>query len=155
MTKRNQVSQKNLNKKNFYFLCIVLIVLIINFIFILNYNVKNRPPKLLAHSDIDTKFIFGESPGIAVESEYIFFGRVTPGGNSEKMITIHSFDEPVLVNIYYSGNISDHVVVDKNNFILYPANKSVNLTFTLKNLLNLSYGNYTGKVNLDYYEVKD
>jgi len=155
MTKTNKLKQKNLNKRNLYIIAIVLIVLIINFIFILNYNVKNKPPNLLAHSNIDIKFIVGEHPGFAVESEYIFFGRVTPRGNSEKMITIHSFDEPVLVNIYYSGDISDHVIVDKNNFILYPENKSVNLTFHLKNLLNLSYGNYTGKVNLDYYEVKD
>lgn len=154
MTKKNITKQNSLKKKNFYFLCVVIIVLIINFIFILNYNAKNTPPKLLAHSEIFTEFRVGESPGIAVESEYLFFGRVTRGGNSEKHITIHPLDEPALVNIHYSDNISNNMVVDKNYFVIYPENESVDLTFTLKNLLNMSYGNYTGMLYIDYYEVK-
>ncbi len=154
MTKKSKLNQKNNKKRNFYILVFIVAILIVNVILLMNYASRTSPAKLLAHSNVYTKFIVGKIPGMAVESEYLFFGRVTRTGDSEKEVTIYPIDEPVLVSIYSSKEIAKNILVDINNFILYPENESVILTFSLCNLTNMTYANYTGNISIDYYEIK-
>jgi len=147
MKKRN----KQLKKKKLIYVIILLFILSVLSSIITGTLLLNKEKiDIIATTEIDAFFIIGNHTGFAIEDQYLHFGMLTPGGASSKEITLHSFgEEPVLVYIEFGNNLTNYAYVSNNNFILEP-NDNITLSFSLNNVNDLEFGNYTGKVKIYY-----
>jgi len=142
---------KQLKKKKLIYIIILLFILSVVSSIITGTLLLNKEKiDVVAVTEIDAFFMVGNRSGFAIEDEYLNFGMITPGGASNKEITLHSFgDEPVLVYVEFGDNLINYTWVSDNNFILEPHN-NVTLSFSAGNVDELEFGNYTGKVKIYY-----
>ncbi|MBN2042440.1 MAG: hypothetical protein JW754_01390 [Candidatus Aenigmarchaeota archaeon] len=57
--------------------------------------------------------------GISVDPDLLNFGKVPEGSSSEKAITIRNpEDAPVKIRMYPSGDISEYISFEKNDFVI-------------------------------------
>ena len=119
---------------------VLILILISAFIIILFLNAP------LQKQTIPTKFTAGENMGFDLTPDSLNFGKIVPGSSATRNITItNTFDKPTITKIKSSGEISSHIIVSENNFILQPE-ESKNITFTVYSTKNLEYKEYPGKI---------
>lgn len=84
--------------------------------------------------------------GLNGDSDALKFGKVPLGASSTRFLNIYSINESI-VKIEASGNISQFLSVDKNNFII-PKNSNDTITFNLDVPYDVAIGNYTGIIKV-------
>lgn len=92
----------------------------------------------------------GKPTGIAINSTAFDFGRVIPNGLASKKLNLRNDQEkPLFVKIIATGNISQGLEINKNNFYLRPEEqKEVFIAFRGN---GLEYGHYRGQIIITMY----
>ena len=129
-----------LNKINFFLLLILVILfvflifemLIIQEVFVLNYSAKAD-----------------NTLGFNVNNSELNFGRVYPGGNVIKTVSLES-KEKMYTLIVARGSGNKNLVYSDNNFMLQ-GKKEVNITFLMP--LNAEIGSiYNGNIKFIFFK---
>ena len=95
---------------------------------------------------IPTRFIAGEVMGFDLGPGNINFGQIVPGYSASRAMTIANiYDHPILITIESSGEISEYIIVSKNNFILQP-NESKEITFSCYTEKGIELREYPGQI---------
>lgn len=89
------------------------------------------------------------SIGINLDQDKLYFGAMNPGNKAGRSINITS-DKDAYVVIRKSGEMADWLYPNKNGFFL-EKNTVADIHFVVKTPSNLSYGNYTGNITLQFY----
>lgn len=131
----------------FYVLLAISVILVIFSIWLMS----KRP---IETRFLDTKFMIGSYPGLGITNKSVLeFGMLVSGGSAVRRVNItHNYEFPVKVEILASENIVDFISVDSNVIIVPGENKSIPVTVYA--IPNASYGNYSGRIKLDFYKVK-
>lgn len=92
----------------------------------------------------------GKPTGIAINSTAFDFGRVIPNGLASKKLNLRNDQEkPLFVKIIATGNISEGLEINQNNFYLQPEEqKEVFIAFRGQGLQN---GHYRGQIIITMY----
>jgi len=123
-------------KKDKLFLALIVALSLIYYIF------HSLP---LERKVIGARFIVGETPGFDLNSSEVIFGRVPPGGGSQRKITLQNdHDFAVEVRARISRNLAGFVSI-KSPFIIPPYNSTV-ATVNLNVPADAAFGNYSGKL---------
>ncbi|MDP2925744.1 MAG: hypothetical protein Q8N99_05220 [Nanoarchaeota archaeon] len=147
MEKRESDSERNFSKKN------ILVIVILSFIiFILGIYLFSSLIDYLAvleKKEVYTEIIVGDHYGFDINGTSILFGMIPPdGGSSYKEIILkNKYEEVVNVKIFIKGNISDFIIVSKNNFNLN-INEEKKIGFTASIPKNTELGIYNGKIHI-------
>ena len=79
---------------------------------------------------IPATFILAENPGFGSMDGEILFGAIPENQSPTRSVLLsNDFDEEILISIKSRGEISGHIIVSENNFILMP-NESREIYFT-------------------------
>lgn len=105
----------------------------------------------ISSSEINVTFSVGNMSGFDVTTSQLTMGRIIPTGTIKRSFYLNSIDKPVFVSMFISDEISDYISVDKNNFMFYP-NSTQEIIVTLTGAENLEFGNYTGKLYINYFK---
>jgi len=132
-----------MNQKNIKFVLIFIIILILGVS--LYYFSKPLDTRLL-----EVNFIVGGISGIGVGSnDSLNYGIVMPGNSVTKKVKIgNNFDFPVEVTFLATKNIQPFIFSDSK--VLIPPGESKLISFTLELPKNMSYGDYSGEIKLDF-----
>ncbi len=140
----------NLKSRN-VFLIIVSSVLLAIFIMYLYFNLF----AIYSVKEIDMylKVVEGYRVGVNTDTDALYFGKVRKGGLSTRRIIVSNYDDdPHFVQIRSLGELSKWVYVSDNNFLLAP-NESRNVSVSCDVPRDAEAGNYTGKLQVIYYNL--
>jgi len=88
----------------------------------------------------------GEGIGVNPTTEELDFGDLPKGDNLMRFVTIENSGEmDIYVKIVKTGNISDLIKINKNNFVLSPGD-STKIGFLLEMPISANKEKYKGKV---------
>lgn len=111
-------------------------------------NETNNNQKIIAIRTVNASVnIIQYGAGLNGDKDSLKFGKVPFGGGSTRYLDINT-SEDALVRIEVTGDITQFLSVDKNNFIL-PKNTAERLTFQLE-VPNegIEVGSYNGKIKV-------
>ncbi len=132
--------EKKVKKTNTVLLAIILILVL----FII-WTFRVRPVET---KTMDVKFSVGKTTGINVATDKIYFGRIVPGGSSERVVNVENgYSFPVKVKVSASKEISPYIHLDKE-YIAEPG-EITKVPITLKVPDYTPHGNYTGELRFD------
>lgn len=98
--------------------------------------------------DLTMQLQVSDYVGFNIDTDAIYFGTVTPGGSSERIVTINNTEQySTRVRILTGGDLAQWVSASENNFRINPLEER-NITLKVKVPANTSYGNYTGIVKI-------
>jgi hypothetical protein len=142
MKRRNTKSSKKMNR-----IMIIAIVLLAAGI-VLNATAFMIPTSA---NEFDMYLTIDNYTGITVDTEAIFFGTVTPGGqNTRNVIITNNANATTRIELQTNGELARLVSFSNNSFSLAPGeNSSVAVTATVP--VDMPYGNYTGKLKILYF----
>jgi len=89
--------------------------------------------------------------GLNGDPDYLGFGKIPPGGASEKKVTI-SCSQRCFVSIKIRGEKSDYITVDKNNFVLENGNETITFYASIPKDEN-EEGSYNGTVTFLFFKM--
>lgn len=119
------------------------LILILVTIAIISALVANTP---LNKQTIPTRFIAGENMGFDLGPGNLNFGKIIPGQSASRNITItNTYTHQTLTTIKSSGEISEHIIISENNFILQP-NESKEIMFSCYPEKGIDLIEYQGKI---------
>jgi hypothetical protein len=140
MTKKKNIAK---NKNNSYVRLIIVLVAIIiiisSLMCIVYYDYL-----VLDYKEIYAEVEVATNIGMSADTDALWFGKIMPNGKSTKKLYV-SYPETVKVNIKVDGNISDFIIINKNNFILQE-NTTELLEFKAIAPEDAEYGKYNGTV---------
>ena len=140
--------KKRKRKNNFLNLMLIMIALIL--IIVSAYQFYNKP---LETRFFEIKFIVGSNPGIGIFPEELHFGKLTPGGAAIKTITLkNDYKFPIKMQILLSDNLQNLISFNDISPSIMPG-ESILLPVTLSIPRNMSYGNYTGRMMLEFKKI--
>lgn len=110
---------------------------------------------------IDMKATIGDYVGFNLETRYLEFGTMMPGGHSERSLDIHNDGNIPLrieieiiekkdINLFlgkYKQIPEQWVTLSENNFLLKPG-EGKSVKFSIKPDGNAGYGNYTAQARI-------
>ncbi len=100
----------------------------------------------LQKETIPTRFIAGKHMGFDLGPGNLNFGEIVPGYSASRSIIIkNNFNKPTSTTITSSGEISDYIIVSKNNFVLQPE-ESKNITFSCFPKKGIELREYAGQI---------
>lgn len=103
----------------------------------------------------DAKFIVGQNVGFDLNKTALTFGKIIPGGSAVRAIKIenrHNFS--LEARIYASSKIVDYISFDEKDLLIMPyENKSLPITINIP--LNISFGEYAGKIVFKIYKAEN
>jgi hypothetical protein len=99
----------------------------------------------------DMYLTVGDHAGFNIGTSAIFFGTVTPGGQSTRTIVITNYaNVTTRVELQASGELAAFVSFSASGFSLASGeNRTTSVTATTTE--NMPYGNYTGKLMILYF----
>jgi hypothetical protein len=110
------------------------------------WNLIQRPIEVRT---MEVNFSVGATMGVNIDTDKLYFGRVAPGGSSERAVNIeNTHDFPVKIKIFATDNIADYIFLDKE-FIASP-NNITQVPITLKVPESTPYGDYTGELRFEF-----
>lgn len=90
-------------------------------------------------------FTVGNSIGLNVDTDKIYFGTVPVGERSRRTLVIKNTNHKSVVRIKSFGDLSDHLYTSENNFVMEKdETKEINLFMITDQ--NTKYGKYAGNV---------
>jgi hypothetical protein len=116
--------------------------------------------------EVDMRVRVGTYVGFNLDSRYLEFGTVMPGGSSDRHMEIqNTYDKPLFVEIdfvpkrdldFLLGKTKpiekEWIIVSENNFILEET-QSKSIKFTVKPSGGTPYGNYTCKAIIKFHHI--
>jgi len=132
---------KKRNKKINYLILTGIVILVVFSI----WTFRLRP---IESETLEVNFSVGSTTGIIVDTDKLYFGRLVPGGSSERAINIENgYSYPLKVKISATQNIMDYIFID-GDFIIEPGS-TAKIPITLKIPESMPYGDYAGKIRFD------
>jgi|GEM_PF-1117495 len=103
--------------------------------------------KVISYTELNSSVIVAYSvAGLNGDTDSLKFGKVSQGGGGTRFIIINATERSV-VEIYFSGNISGFLSVEKNDYIIEKGSiEKVPIDIDVPS--NASNGNYDGKVHV-------
>jgi len=124
----------------------LLLVIIINFIWVF----FSSPLKV---EIVPVKFIIGDRLGFDVNSSELTYGIILKGNSGvRKLIIENNYSFPVIVRLYVSSEISDYIYSENN--LIIDKNEQIKLPVILRVPNDIEYGNYTGKIRVEFRKYK-
>jgi len=101
--------------------------------------------------EFDMYLAVGDHAGFNIDTSAIFFGMVTPNGQSTRTVTITNYaNVTTRIELQTSGELARLVSFSNNSFSLAPGeNSSVAVTASVP--VDMPYGNYTGTLAILYF----
>ena len=87
----------------------------------------------------------GNSIGIKLDSDNVYFGTIPKGEQSKRDIVIKNGNKASIVRIMAFGSLSDKIYISENNFRL-EKNESKGISIIINPGNNQDYGEYNGKL---------
>jgi len=98
--------------------------------------------------ELNMDLIVDDHIGFNTQTDALHFGTMFLGGQAERELTVSNDNRyPVIVNIKNTGNCSDFVTVDKNNFLV-PSKNNHTIKYTMNLPMTANKGNYDGVTRL-------
>ena len=127
-----------MEKKNKIIILVIVLILVLAVATILTAPLQKEI--------IPTRFVAGKHMGFDLGPGNLNFGEIIPGqSTSRKIIIKNNYNKPTLTIIKSSGEISNYIIVSKNNFILQPK-ESKNITFSCFPEKGIKLREYSGKI---------
>ncbi len=131
---------KKVKKTNTILLAITLALIIFTI-----WTFKVRPVET---KKMEVEFSVGPTTGINVNTDKIYFGRIVPGGSSQRTIKVENgYNFPIQIKVSASKEIVQYVYMDKE-YTAEPGT-TTKIPVTLKIPPDTPYGNYTGELKFD------
>lgn len=107
--------------------------------------------KIVQVKESNYSFSVANHVGLVGDRDAVKFGSITPNGFGIRKIYLeNTFEFPVKANIKISGEKSDWISTQDNNFILEPnTNKTIELRVDVPGYAQ-NHANYTGKIKVFY-----
>ncbi|MFH1238238.1 MAG: hypothetical protein V1491_02260 [archaeon] len=138
-------NKKNDNKKVWYFLLVITILLVVFSVYI-----KFSGP--LQTKTISVKFSIDENLGLVADTDKLNFGRVILDSSSIKLINLtNSYSFPVKVNVLISKNLQNFVFSDYE--IILESDEIKQVPFNLIVSSDEDFGNYSGKILFEFRKL--
>ncbi|OGJ20830.1 hypothetical protein A3K73_01160 [Candidatus Pacearchaeota archaeon RBG_13_36_9] len=97
---------------------------------------------------LEVNFSVGSTPGIIVDADKLYFGRIIPGGSVVRDINIENgYGCPLKVKISATPNVRDYLSIDEE-FIVEPGS-TVKIPININIPEDMPYGDYAGKIRFD------
>lgn len=139
--KRNSLILKR--KVDFILLAIALILLVFS-----AFLWFSKPLKIIT---FDIKFAVGENIGFDLNSSELNFGKLAPGGSSQKSFILQNeYNFPIETKVFLSNNLLGLISVEKE-YSLAPG-QEIKIPVTLQIPKNYSFGNYSGKIMFKFWK---
>ncbi len=120
------------------------IAIVIFFLFIFFYNFFF----VLGVKNIDFSIKVGDTIGLNVDTDKLYFGTVPRGGTADRGILVKNEEHSLVkTNIKVQSDIKDWLYVNNNNFFLKKDEKK-DINFKVKVPLDAEYGEYDGQIIL-------
>lgn len=117
-------------------------------IVILAFSILTSKLRPVESRTMEVEFSVGDTTGINVDTDKLYFGRIVRGGSAQRTVNIENgYIFPLRVKIFASKEIIDYIFLD-NEFIVEPG-KVTHVPITLNVPLDMPYGNYSGKIRFD------
>jgi len=98
--------------------------------------------------ELMVNFSVGATPGITVDTDKLYFGRIIPGGAVVREINIENgYDYPLKLKISASPNVREYLSIDQE-YIIKPGEKA-KIPINIVIPENTPYGDYEGKIRFD------
>lgn len=146
MKKRNKV-------KNYKFLLalIFLLLIIVAYSSIILYYLLFGPIETRV---LEVKFIVGENVGMDLNNTALTFGRIVPGGFSERKIFIENTKEfSIEAKIFATKDILDYLEIENNTFVIKPL-QTLPINIKVNIPIDAKLGEYNGKILIKIYKIK-
>jgi len=137
------LKRKKVRKGSRYILAVILIIVIV--ISVVNIFIQ---AKTVEKKTFYSKLVISDFYGFDINGTALIFGVLMPGGSSSRSVSIsNNYGHDIRVRAYVSGNISDFVFMDENDFIVRK-NEARNISFVARVPFNASLGTYEGEVSI-------
>jgi hypothetical protein len=124
---------------------IIMLSAFVILIFFIIWTFRVRPVET---KKMEVEFSVGSTAGIIVDTDKVYFGRVVPGGSSQRTIRIENgYSFPIKVKVSASKEIASYIYLE-GEYVAEPG-EITKIPLTLKIPETLSYGNYTGEMKFD------
>jgi len=146
MSKGAKLIKKSITKREgikFVVASLLAIVILISILVLIYNNFV-----VFKTQEYDVKLEVSNNLGFDVSEEYIGFGKITPGGTSNKKLEVlNDYGREFNVQVKVEGNASKFIYLKDKDIILRPyENKTIELLAIIPK--NEPYGEYAGKLVL-------
>jgi hypothetical protein len=145
---KSKPKAKKWKKKIFFYLALALCL------FAVAYSVYLVISAPLEIKTLDVKFIVGQNAGFDLNKSILTFGRIIPGGSAVREVNIeNNYNFSILIKAYASNNIAEYIDIEQE-YLKINASGKKKIPVTVSLPVNISFGEYSGRLVFKIYKAK-